>query len=106
VVVPEEGEDIDDGDEREPASNGGDGRIQINDDSFDVTDVRRCEPFSDGEGNLDWVADDGALLPGPPLTVTADRVNQRRHGPDRCTGRCGVTVPQRRHLDPVGDHRL
>ena len=39
-----------------PAASGDAGVIQLDGKSFDVSDVRRCKPFFDGEGNLDLTA--------------------------------------------------
>lgn len=49
-------ESDEDDDESQPPSGSGDGVIEINGESTDVNQVRRCEPFSDAEGNLDLQA--------------------------------------------------
>lgn len=59
AASPEEGDD----DTPAPPSGDAAGTMSINGDEIDVTEVRRCEPFSDQEGNLDLTAiGEGAML--------------------------------------------
>ncbi|HEU0072882.1 MAG TPA: hypothetical protein VFS30_02645 [Dehalococcoidia bacterium] len=57
-------DDSDDTETPPAASGGGVGVVEANGQTFDVREVRRCEPFFEGEDNLDLqaLASDGVIL--------------------------------------------
>jgi len=53
----------DEGEDSQPPASDGDGVIELNGERINVNEVRRCEPFSDSEGNLDLTAiGEGVML--------------------------------------------